>query len=332
VRALLRLATRPYAHTGTTRLVASLTGTGPQEFSATGLVGDAPAQANIEVRVGSVVNTDYFIALGVHNSASFVAVRPGASIAERIASTSVVGASGRISSQVLSLPISATAITKDLSAAAPTPILRDYLVPPDGHVGRLRVLAVVRSHLYPATALTLYAKDRFGAILGATVTATSINTADGAGATSQYAVLDLGEVQVPARSSGQEAVPTQYVEIWGGGASGASMLASPGMNLNALIYLPIGNSAAISRPTSIAARDWVRLESVPAVRSIIGNASVYKGEAPVRGGAPQLTPGGSPGASGAPRLVVFAGRQWNHLGNDVVNVAMTVRERFTYLR
>lgn len=232
LRATLRLWTRPFGHTGTSRPIASLQATAVAQIPATGVLGDVPALSEIEVRVGSrVASGGRVVGYGPHRSASFNAVR-GPSAPDFVAQSgaTVRGASGAIGSQYLALPVSPT--------TASGVALTSFLTPAEGHVGRHRVLAVARSRLDRPIALS--AKDRFGAPLGPTAYASQV---DGA----RWGLVDLGEIQVPERRAGQESVPTQYVEIRGGGASGNTINASPALEVNRLIYLPLDESPGVLR-------------------------------------------------------------------------------------
>ena len=85
LKATLVLHCRPYANTGTTRLVASVVGGSAYTFSllATGVLGDVPALANIAVSnipssIGNNVSGQrmrYAFLYGVHRSASFNPIR-----------------------------------------------------------------------------------------------------------------------------------------------------------------------------------------------------------------------------------------------------------------
>jgi hypothetical protein len=86
----------------------------------------------------------------------------------------------------------------------------------------------------------MYAGDRFGAVLGPTAKATQIDQ-------SRMQLIDLGEIHVPARATGQDSVPTQYVNIYAGGAPGASIVATRSFHLNGLIFLPLDYSAGVLR-------------------------------------------------------------------------------------
>lgn len=234
---VLTLYVRPFANTATHRLIASIPAatSAVVEFPATGVMGDTYALANLEVRVGSqVASAGRVIAWGVHPHPSHNPYRAATSGLAQTGAT-VRGASGAIGSQYTAIPVSPTGASGIAYTA--------YLDPPSAHVGRHRVIAVGRSAL--TTPIPLYAEDRFGAILGATAIASQTDV-------NKWQVIDLGEINVPARASGQDAVPTQYVNIYGGGASGAEINASPGFHLNGLLFLPLDYSAGILRTAGIS--------------------------------------------------------------------------------
>lgn len=234
VRATLTLWVRPYGSTATVRPIASVAASqGIFTFAATGVIGDTPAAAQFEVRVGSqVASSGRLIAWGFHPNASHSPVY-GPSSANAVAATgaTVIGASGAVGSQYVALPVSPTA---GASGAA----LTIYPNPVAAHVGRHRVLAIGRSGL--SAGIPLYAKDRYGAVLGATAVASQTDQ-------SKWQVIDLGELNVPGRASGQEPVPTQYVEVYGGGASGNTINASPALHINRVVLLPIDYSVGMLR-------------------------------------------------------------------------------------
>lgn len=244
LRALLRLWTRPYGYTGTARLVASHGAIGTPiatqsliHFPATGLLGDADALGKLEVRVGSkVASTGRVIAYGVHRSASFnpqFHASDGRSEAQ--ASTVVTGASGAIASKFWDIPVSPTTASGVAYTA--------YLTPPEAHVGRHRVLGIMRSRLDQS--LTIWGRDTFGAPLGPTAQASSMDA-------TRWGIVDIGEINVPVRASGQEAVPTQKIELIVGGASGAGVTASKGLQLQALTLVPLELSPGILRTQGFA--------------------------------------------------------------------------------
>lgn len=230
-RANLRLWTRPFAHTGTARPIASIAATAAVQFAATGIDGDLMAQARMDVRVGSqVASTGRVVAYGVHRSPSFNAIRgPSSPDFVAMSGATVRGASGAIGSQYLALPVSPT------GGAYGGPALTAYITPPAAHVGRHRVFAVMRSRL--SAAISLYAVDSYDSRLGPTVTVP---------ANSVWNLKDLGEISVPSRSSiTQEGVATQTIRLWGGGASGMTVNASPGLEVNRLILLPLDEAPGV---------------------------------------------------------------------------------------
>jgi hypothetical protein len=239
VRAVLTLTTTPFARTSAPRLVASLPpGVGGTplatqslvHFPATGILGDRQALTNIEVRVGSqIASSGRMVAIGVHPHPSFnPQFHASDGRMEAQASSVVAAASGAIASKVIGIPISPTGAS---GVAA-----RFYLTPPDAHIGRHRVLGVMRSGLDQP--VTLYARDRFGAPLGPTVAASQLDQ-------NRLGMIDLGEVNVPARASGQEGVPTQFIELIGGGASGAQIVASRGLQFNSITLIPLDVSPGL---------------------------------------------------------------------------------------
>jgi hypothetical protein len=232
VRATLHLWVRPRGHTGTTRLIASLPAgsAAALQFPATGVIGDEAALANLEVRVGSAVaSAGRVIAYGVHPHPSFNGLHVATSGLAQTGAT-VRGASGAVGSQYTAIPVSPT-MASGISYTA-------FLDPPSAHIGRHRVLALGRSGLN--VPIALYGEDRYGAALGPTALATQTDV-------NRWQVLDLGEIQVPDRRSGQEPVPTQLINIRAGGASGAIINASPAFHLKRLIFLPLDYSAGILR-------------------------------------------------------------------------------------
>ncbi len=231
-RATLHLWTQPRAHTGTTRVIASMPmgSAAIVQFPATGVIGDVAALANLEVRVGSAAATSgRVIAWGIHPHPSFNAIHVATSGLAQAGAT-VRGASGAVGSQYTAIPVSPTSASGIAYTA--------FISPPDAHVGRHRVLAIGRSGL--SGPIALYGEDRFGAVLGATALATQTDL-------TRWQTIDLGEVQVPSRLPGQEPVPTQVVNIFAGGASGHAVNASPGFHLNRLILIPLDHSAGILR-------------------------------------------------------------------------------------
>jgi hypothetical protein len=105
--------------------------------------------------------------------------------------------------------------------------------------------------------------------------------------------------------------------------------AAAGLQIDDFSYSSLSAGAS-----DIGPREWFRAESYPKRRVFQGNASVFVAdrEAEFRGNNPQIPPVGSPGASGPARIIVFAGDPDDFLGNDLLDVRVTVTERFKFLR
>src|ERR1044072_337978 len=162
-RCVLHLWTRPYGHTGTARTIASIPigSSAAVQFSATGVIGDVEALGNIEVRVGSAAATNGRVVMyGVHPHPSFNGIHvPTSGLAQ--GGATVRGASGAVGSQYTAIPISPTTASGIAYTA--------YLSPVSAHTGRHRVIGIGRSGL--TGPISLYAEDRFGAVLGPTAQA-----------------------------------------------------------------------------------------------------------------------------------------------------------------
>jgi hypothetical protein len=244
LRAMLKLWSRPHGHTATQRMLASTRTSGVRAavgvLAATGVIGDRDAFMGLRVRVGSqVASSGRLIAYGVsryntpgkeYAAGDFAGHAPAAS-------SVTVGASGAYASQYLAIPVGPT-VASGIAH-------RHYLAPaPVG--GRSRVFAILRSGLYPPDAMRLYAKDRFGALLGPTALATQVDQ-------SKWMVADLGEINFPAQPSGLEGVPSQEIQLYAGGAAGASVVASPALHLTGLVLLPLEVSAGVMLSPGYAA-------------------------------------------------------------------------------
>lgn len=234
VRATLRLWTDPYASTGSARqVVASSAATqAVRVYSVTGIQGDTEALAQLEVRVGShVASGGRLIAYGVHDSAYYSPFfGPSDSRVQAQSGATVMGASGAVASQVLAIPVSPT--------TASGIAMRAHLTPPDGHTGRHRVLGIFQSRL--TAPITMRAYDRDGQPLGPTAMATQTDP-------NRWQLVDLGEVNVPARASGMEPVPTQVIDLVAGGAPGAQIQSNGtrALRTQGLVLLPLDRSAGL---------------------------------------------------------------------------------------
>lgn len=234
LRATLHLWTQPHGRTQSPRTVATLAGTGPQLMALPSVTGTVDALANLEVRVGSsIASGGRMIAYGVHPHPSYQPLhQPTTGNAQ--AGASLTGASGAVASQFVGIPVSPTTAS---GVAYTWP-----LSPPDAYVGRHRVLGIGRSRLDQP--IIAHAQDRWGNPLGATV---SFPTSDPL----KWAVRDLGEIQIEARVSGQEAVASQAIRIIAGGGPGASTVASPAFELNQVVLIPLDESPGIMRTAGL---------------------------------------------------------------------------------
>jgi hypothetical protein len=333
----LHLTCRPYADTGTTRLVASQTGTGVIVIPATGILGDVAADARLEITTGSYPQVTGNVLAWAISAASVNPVFPAASMAG--GSGIIFGASGALGSQYFAWPISNTGL---LSSPSP------FYLPRAQVAGRNRVLAVIDPHLSAAGSLCLNAYDSYrGGPLSGGV-GTLPNVGNGA-----WNLVDLGEWAV---ASSVLSNPTVGLQLFTSAPSGASSTASPAMRLNSLIVLPLDYGAGIARlgqatdaviASGVAAVDtddaqprttYVAkgAQAGPGASSALyrGNASVWGADnaAQLRGVTPKLPVTGSPMASGPVSVIVVSGAISNFHGNDIVDVRLSVRERFSFVR
>lgn len=331
-RATLHLWTRPFGYSkpsgGTIRLVASAIASGPVEIPATGILGDVDARVNLRFRATPhmVVEDTPVVMYGVHRSASFIAVLHAAShLIDSVGNGTVIGASGAIASQYVGFPVSPTRSLSNLDQFAfhrPSPAA-PYIDE------RFRVFGVVRSRIaVPSAAggaLGLRLRGRWEDVFTPTVLATH---------STEFGLYDFGEVTFPnaIEPADQDRLKLDWIS---GGASGASIIASPGLHVQALIYLPLGYNAGIFVDDALLDH-----------RVHINNAeefSAYKTEwtsstweenitTEIRGDPPTLPPVGSPGASGPARFFALVGEQSGFLGNRLLEIDVRARERFRFLK
>lgn len=341
-RATLRLWTRPYAHTGTIRSVLpSAHGTGVIERMATGILGDTDALGNLLVRVGSRIPTfntasqNYLVSWGVSRNPSHVGMVHAASTTLSGVGT-IIGASGAIGSMYRGYDLPATAVGQIAAVWVAT-----------AQTGPNRVFAVMRSRLHPATALRVHgALNRPGLVFTDTPNpgfgATAIATVNDG----RWMIADLGVVYLPTtRETETKQLPA--IAIYVGGASGASVVASPSVHIQGFVMMPLeGGAGAVNITATPRADAWVlrprtalSARTVPRTQVVMhpgttGTPSEVNADVTgrLRGNPPHIPPVGSPAASGPSRVVVFAGDAVDFRGNDVLTTEMSVRERFRFLR
>jgi hypothetical protein len=334
LRALLRLATRPYAHTGTTRLVASVLASGPTEVSIpSAILGDAPAYLNLGVSAsppGGAYPGIQPIIYGVARSASYRGIRRAASLSASVsnAGAAIVGASGAIASQYLGIsPNGASNAAAYLGVGFAMCDVAEPIGAADAHLGRNRIFIGIRHRFSPATALSVRLLDKNHQVSFAyrTVGATAMVPAEGASA---WQLVDLGEAQVPLVGS---VAATQTYHVMFSLATGASVVASPAIQLAGMFFVPLGDSAGVFAgstwaitKSSIDMRSYPRAEVVASDLGPLRDVSaVYQGDAPHI----------PPGASGPQKVVVIYGgyaksMEWM----APVTISAHARERWTYLR
>lgn len=331
LQATLNLWTRPYGHTGTTRVVASVApatyspSAGPIVFPVTGVSGDINALANVGINWSTATTPagggfiPRFVAYGFHKSPSYMPVRiPSTTI---VGGGSVIGASGAIASLYLAMP-SRLAVT-------------DILTPSGAFGGRHRLLVVFRANMSPATS-PLYASLYQNGLVIQTI-GTYVPTV--VGSNGAWQIADLGEFTVPDVPSGPVSnAATVTVQVFAEN-NGASRVASFAYHLNALVYIPLDISAAVvNEPLTAgaAASAWgpgetIDIRSTPNVTVAQKNASItLRYGVSARGGAPQLPPTAI--ASGPLTGIALFGDPANFIGNNIIGASVEVRERFSYLR
>lgn len=231
-RATLKLWTTPHGSPAGVRSVASFTGSGPQSFLATGLLGDRPALGRVVARVGSqTASAGRVIGYALHRSPSFNPIlTPSLARVDPQTAASVFTSATGIASTYLGIAVSPTGAS---GVAA-----RWYLDPPVAHTGRHRAIGIVRSRL--DRGMSIYAQDRFGAVMGPTVIASQTDA-------NKWQLADLGEISVDAPASGLNDTATQFIDLHAGGASGASVVASYALNVAGVFLMNLDNSPGLLR-------------------------------------------------------------------------------------
>lgn len=235
-RATLTIHTRPYGHTGTTRLLASTVGTGAINVLASGLSGDMDAVARITVGMATKAYNSPLVLYGVKHPvpSGWSPEWRGASISlatsipnnngefngYATAARSLVGASGAMASQYVAFGLAA-ATNYSVNAQ-----LGEFNLPPLSHVGKHRIIAGVRSYLSVPSAkpeLSLYfdpvGNVRFSPSAMQKTGKTSLRKAALSGASGGFNLVDFGEINVPTSSA--SAAPFAMF-----GYSGASLVAA----------------------------------------------------------------------------------------------------------
>jgi len=349
-RATLTIHTRPYGHTGTTRLVGSSVVTGMGNILASGLKGDADAQAVVKIagQAGTQSTFMYGVKAPVPSGwvpewrAASIGYATGWLLATIMIGPLMKGASGRLASQTAAFGLAATANYGYEKAWA----LGEVKLPPVTYAGKHRLFVGARTLLAATVTSTrplLYlannpiggfqnqngnpASGAFGdfELLGV---ATLVDT--------DWKLFDMGELNIPTSLASTS--PRMHMLFRG--ASGwvpASAGASHPIEIEGMFLLPIDHQAGVFMPgggspfsgsgaTAIATLDGVNQQA------IYTNGFSARYDQNLRGDFP-----GIPVPSGGARVVTLTGETKTNNNNDWVTNAQTtvsveVRERFTYLR
>jgi hypothetical protein len=318
VEGVLELWTRPYAESGTTRLVASANGSAILTFLATGISGDVPALANLVANVGSYSPaTTRAMAVGVYPHASYPAIHLATGLKITTASSTLKGASGALASQYYAC---------EIDNLGPGANVDDFYLGRE-FAGRHRVFGLFRSRITPASAMLvgLVVPNDIGASAARTVVPT---------ATQAWQLVDLGEAIGPdaTASPGATAYHQVAVRRSGGSAVGSFMLDYAGC-----VLLPIDSGARIALVPAANAvprvpRTAWHLQSYPRVRSVgVGsNPGPFTVELAGRGGELMLAPNGL--ATAPQTVVVLQGDPGDFVANDAFDASIYVRERWSFFR
>lgn len=349
--ALLTVWRRPYGHTGTSRVIASVAGTGMITVHATGIMGDAPAQANIRVwtaldaptqMAGNLGPVSYGVKYPVPSGFNplFVASQIAADTTTIGTATSkVFAASGRIDNRYVSAlqPSSARAVDADdvLDTSAVSVTL-----PGETFKGRYRVLANVRwDARFGSKRPDMYVKfmPNLGDDLNPTFTGRLCPISNTA---TSWQLIDLGEVNVRGSGTAIWASCLRFQQPSGGTAAvGTYPLGVDGFRL-----IPVdGGMAGVrvevtNQPFAMSASRIQEISGVDqevSLRAAATSQPVQFGGPALRGDWPNLPPVGSPMASGPAMLVIDpVSYSWHQqpAGNRQAHVTVEVRERFSYLR
>jgi hypothetical protein len=336
-RALLRLWVQPRGHTGTTRLVSSQLGTGPQLISASGLHGDVSAQGVLRVAIASLGSLGKpLVMFGVKSSVSsgwspiYTANRFASTLTQPITPVTATtqGASGRLASQYRAWAVVPTSLANNQM------LFRLPLREVDS--GRYRVLLSFRTSLLtaggsnvPSAHLRLFKHDPVSFQESPNVYLTSFTQ-------NRWRLLDFGEISVGTTSG-------QVFELRYFGAPGASAFATYPVQSDGGVLLPLDENAGVligedvsdalapagSRSISL---DAVKREVV--MRAATGGSDAFIADqtARLRGGFPELQPGHSA------QILVWAAPYVEPLHSpeqrvaDPTHYSLAARERFSYLR
>lgn len=344
-RGTLRLSVRPFGHTGTTRIIASVSATGGFQFSATGVGGDVKALANLRIlktAPSAAVGQTRMAMWGVHRSASFKAMWPAGSLvvapspifggaAASAALPTLTAASGAPGSQILRFSASNVSILQTM------PI--QLVVPHAGMAGRHRLFVFQQNlNVGPRTLFCSHLAGGDGRDAYIATAAASMFDNYGSG---MWEMVDVGQINI-AGPVGSLPMPTQVISIELYNSPSVIALGPRTLAIGGIYLLPLDENAGAHagrvgsnrRPQPTYTQEWTSFESIPGDRAFIGSASNYftQAIADLRGPLPRLPaqPSGSP--SGPAQVAVIQGDPYRMNLSTPYNVELGVRERFRYLR
>lgn len=366
-RATLTIYTRPYGHTGTTRLLASAAGSGAMSVLASGIAGDADAVAKITVNMATKAYGAPIVLYGIKHPipSGWTPEWRGASIAlatsildngyfagYATAFRNLVGASGAMASQYAAFGLGATS---NYSKPAQ---LGELNLAPLSYVGRHRVIAGVRTYLSvpserpqvgfrfdPVGALRFNPSDM--QLTGAA----TLRKVSLSGASGGFNLVDFGEINIPTSSASS----APFALLTYSGASFVSVASTGGANasypiqIEGLYLIPVDHAAGVFvNPKASGAwlsapgktgTSMLTLNSVDKSVMYKAGSAADPAVAGLRGDFPSIPAGPS-----AARVVVLAAGQENRelydtanpiinwVAHDPVSISVEVRERFTYMR
>lgn len=337
-RAQLTIWRRPYGHSGTSRVIASAVGTGPMMVTATGVLGDGSAQANLRFRPVATSNTNLTgIVWGIKNPVPsgfnpfWGALRieteayefyPGATT---VSATSL--ASGRINNQYRAVnPANIVSL-----GTSQNPVF-DIYIPGRTFGGRYRVLANARMR-----ATFSQSSSRVEAVLRAFSDLGMIGeTRKDMKDLPDWSPIDLGEITIP--STGTTSL-NLILSVQHSASPVGALTATYPFQVDGFTLVPLDKSAGMistGSGLSMNASGLIHADGVDRhvpIHLTATDDSIGSRPSWLRGDWPTIPPAGSAGNSA---LVVWpiTAHSATHqpFGNRQSFVSVAVRERFSYMR
>lgn len=334
-RAMLRLWTKPYGHTGTTRVAATLAATHSiGQVSIGPIAGDVHAQANLKVAMATLAGEDLYRVIGAFGlrypvaSGYSPALDSGGLASTMLTTASVFGASGRTASQYVGVALSTTHLQNSKTFMSLPLRIQD--------AGRYRLLGLMTATVTvpsgAATAPKLTAAKDGGDLIGSV----DLSSDD---VISRYGWVDFGEYTVTPSLVNQTVV-ISYV-----GHPSAAAGATYPIRFDHLLSLPVDQSAGLlvfdnnQTADSITNGETWSYLGIGETRCVLSSASgTLRSDLTklVRGAPLTIPPVPSGLPSGAAQLTVVMTAVKGKLNpgpaNNAFSVTVEVRERFQFLR